>query len=141
MKGKDTCKLMQELKNSKQIEKFMSDNEQELQVPALHKHLNSLLQKKAYFKADFIKKSGLDRSYAYHILAGHKQPSRDKLIIMALTLELSLLEVQQLLKYAGFRELYVRDKRDGLIIYAINNKLTVLRTNELLHDFSKDILK
>ena len=141
MRRKSTSRLFRELKSSKQVENFISENKEDLHIPDLYEYLNGILYKKGYSKASFVKRTGIDRSYVYHILAGEKRPSRDKLLIMSLALELELDEVQYLLKYGGFRELYVRDVRDGLIVYAINNTFTIFKTNELLHDFSKETLR
>lgn len=141
MRRKSTGRLFCELKSSTQVESFINENKEDLHIPDLHEYLNDLLYAQGYSKSDFIKKTDIDRSYVYHILSGQKRPSWDKLIIMSFALELELDRTQYLLKCGGFRELYVRDMRDGLIIYAINNKFTLIKTNELVHDFSKELLK
>ena len=92
-------------------------------------------------KADFIKKTNLERTYVYHILNGNKNPGRDKLIILALAAQANITETQNLLKYAGERPLYVRDRRDGLIFYAIEHGKGLDAVNILLDENNLEILK
>jgi len=56
------------------------------------------------------------------------------LIIFSLTDE----ETQRMLKLSCNRELYTRDKRDALILFALQRKMTILDANELLfsHGFT-----
>ncbi len=129
---KNTTELFEELKNSDSVEVFMQQNSDDLLIPKVHIHLQKLLKQKCLDKAYLAKQSGIERTYVYQLLSGKRNPSRDKLIIIALTLSLSLEQTQYLLKYASFRELYVRDVRDGLIIHAINKNYDVIATNALL---------
>ena len=92
-------------------------------------------------KRDFIKKTNLERTYVYHILNGNKNPERDKLIILALAAQANITETQNLLKYAGERPLYVRDRRDGLIFYAIEHGKDLDAVNILLDENNLEILK
>ncbi len=48
-----------------------------------------------------------------------KQPSRDSLIRICITIGSTVEETQQLLKYAGYAPLYVRRKRDVIIWFGI----------------------
>ena len=41
-----------------------------------------------------------------------------------------------LLKYAGEGKLYARDPRDGAIIYALNQKFDIWKTNEFLREMN-----
>lgn len=74
----------------------------------------------------------LDRAYVYQIFSGEKTPSRDKLIALAFGLCLSDQEAQKMLKHSGNRELYARDERDALILFALQHKKNIFETNELL---------
>ena len=47
---------------------------------------------------------------------------------------LTIEETQTLLKYAGEGKLYARDARDGMVIHALNHKLDIWKTNELLRE-------
>ena len=84
---------------------------------------------------DIIKRSGMDRGYVYHIFGGQKaNPSRDKVLVLALAMELSPKETQHFLHYAGAGALYVRDHFDSVIWYALEHKLGVTETNLVLDE-------
>ena len=51
-----------------------------------------------------------------------KNPSRDALISICLTLQATVDETQELLKCAGKAPLYVRKKRDVIIWYGLSKK-------------------
>ena len=54
--------------------------------------------------------------------------------------ELSLDEVQSLLKESGFPALYPKFKRDSIIINCICEKKSVVETNDLLFDYGENLL-
>ena len=141
MNKKTTVELLHEITTISTITDFFKKNSDEMTLPSLSDYLNELLQKKNLSKAYLAKNSGLDKHYVYHILAGLKNPSRTKVLAIALALHLTFDETQRVLKYAQAKDLYIRDKWDSLIIYALNHKLSVLETNELLDEFHAEILK
>lgn len=104
-------------------------------------HLEMLLSQKGVSRAEVVRRSLLDRTYAYQIFSGEKKLSRDKLIAIAFGLCLSDDEAQKLLKLSGNRELYARDERDALILFALQHKKTILEANELLFDHGHVPLK
>ena len=141
MNRKTTVDLLHEIITISTITEFFKNNSNEMNLPSLSVYLNQLLQEKNLSKSYLAKNSGLDKHYVYHILAGLKNPSRTKVLAIALAIHLTLNETQRALKYAHAKELYIRDKWDSLIIYALNHKLSVLETNELLDEFHIEILK
>lgn len=76
----------------------------------------------------------------YQIFSGVRNPSRDSLIAICIAMRLELAEAQNLLKYAGFGQLYARNVRDSVLIHGICKKLTVPQINELLFDRSEKTL-
>lgn len=137
--NKDTDELFSELtkaKTDKDVKTFYKQNEEELQHPDAASYLEQLLAKHNLKKADVIINTGLERTFAYHLLAGRKTFTRDKLLIFAIAARLSVEETQNLLKYSGEGKLYARDARDGAVIYALNQKLDIWKTNEFLRELS-----
>ena len=129
--SKDTDELFSELtkaKSDNELRKFYERNEEELQHPDAVSFLKQLFVKHNLKKADVIVKTGLERTFAYHLLAGSKTFTRDKLLIFAIAAQLTIDETQTLLKYAGEGKLYARDARDGMIIHALNHKLDIWKT-------------
>jgi hypothetical protein len=56
-------------------------------------------------------------------------------------MHLNLEETQRLLKIGGGSALYPRNKRDSVIIYAINNAYSVLDCDEILYELGEDTLQ
>lgn len=138
---KTTEELSHEIKAATDIEDYLAENKENMLTCSLSGHLELLLSQKGVSRAEVVRRSLLDRTYAYQIFSGEKKPSRDKLIAIAFGLCLSDDEAQKLLKLSGNRELYARDERDALILFALQHKKTILEVNELLFDHGHAILK
>lgn len=138
MEYKSTGELTHEITNSTDVEDYLKKNKKHLLTQCLSEYLNMLLSEKELSRADVVRNSLLDRVYVYQIFSGKKTPSRDKLIALAFGLCLSDEETQKLLKLSGNRELYARDERDVLILFALQRKKTIFEVNELLfsHNFT-----
>lgn len=132
---KSTMELMELLKTTKNISQFMDSVEDEL-IPEQNagEYLNEAMEKRHLKKSEVIRKSGLDRGYAYDILSGKKEPSRDKVLALCIAMELDVEEVQTLLKSTGYPILYARVERDSIILFALQNKLPLNDINELLYE-------
>lgn len=104
-------------------------------------YLDTLCEHKQISKSDIIKKTTLDRTYAYQIFNGSKIPSSDKVIQIALALSLNLHDTNNLLTLSKNKCLYPKLKRDALLILCINRGYTVLKTNELLDEYHFEILE
>lgn len=131
--AKSTGELFTELKDDKDLSGYLQRNREEFTLP-LSDYLEKLLAAKNLSKKDIIDRAGLNREYVYHIFSGlKKNPSRPKLLALAIAMELNLEEVQYLLRYAGLGLLYPRNQWDAVIISAVNQKLSVDQTNDLLY--------
>lgn len=131
---KSTEELKHEIKAATDIDDYLTVNREHLIKESLSNHLHKLLVQKNLHRADVIRNSLLGRAYVYRIFAGQKIPSRDKLIALAFGMRLSDEETQKMLKLSGNRELYARDERDALILFALQHKMSVIDTNILLFD-------
>ncbi len=138
---KSTAELLHILNKNKNIKQFLDSNTDEFISDSAADYINNLLNKKQLKKADVIKKSGINTIYAYQILSGLKQPSRDKLIQLAFGMQLNLEQTQRLLKIGGGSALYPRNKRDSIIIYSINNSKSVFDCDEMLYELGEDTLQ
>ena len=134
-------KSTNEIKSTKNFLDYMEHNQEEMHLNTLAEALDAWTAKKDLSTADVIKKSNLNSSYVYQIFRGKKYPSRDKVIALAFGLALNADETQKLLKQAGYRELYPRDKRDALLLFAINQKMNIIDANEVLYDHEIEVLE
>ena len=131
---KDTTELEHELQEADDVKKFLDDNKDNLHTFTLAEYLRRLLEEKNLSKAQVIRASELDATYAHHIFGGRKNPSREKVLSLALAMQLTPKETDYLLYYAGHERLYVRDEWDAVIDFALENHKSVLQTNDLLEE-------
>lgn len=140
MDEKSTDELRHEIKSATDMEDYLTKNREYLLKESLSEHLHTLLSRKNLKRADVIRGSLLGRAYVYRIFAGDKIPSRDKLIALAFGLQLTEEETQKMLKLSGSRELYARDKRDAMILFALQRQMTIMDANGLLLDHGLAVL-
>lgn len=138
---KSTDDLANEIRESSNILDFLAENHEEMQLGGLPQYLEEWLREKNLSKADVVRQSNLNRAYVYQIFLGRKYPSRDKVIALSFGLGLTADETQKLLKQAGYQELYPRDQRDALLLYAVGHGMTILEANQLLYDNNIDVLE
>lgn len=138
---KTTDELTHEICQSDNILDYFAENRGEMQIDSLPEYLEQWLKRKDCTKADVVRRSNLNKDYVYQIFLGKKYPSRDKVIALAFGLKLDEKEVQVLLKQAGYRELYPRDPRDALLLYAIGHHKGIIDANEILYDHNIEVLE
>ena len=134
MEKKTTDELRHEIKAATDIEDYLNSNKEELALRSLTQYLDALLSRKGINKAEVVRGSLLSRAYVYQIFSGEKTPSRDRLIALAFGMGLSEDEAQSLLKVSKNRELYARDERDAVILFALQRGQSILAANELLFE-------
>lgn len=126
--------LDERMRKARDIDEYLDENQEYMLNQSLREHLNALLVQKGLRVVDVVRGSQLDRKYVYQIFDGKKHPSRDKLIAIAFGLGLDEEETQRMLKVSGNKELYVRNRRDAVILFALQRKKTLMETNYLLDD-------
>ena len=125
---KTTEELMEILKQKKSIHAYFTEEIDELEFASLAEYLELLLNEKGLRKSDVIKRSNMDKNYAYQIFNGNKtHPSRDKMIALAIGMGLNVLET--------------RNPRDSVLIYCLHKGAGLMEVNELLSDYNLDILE
>ncbi len=139
---KKTDELINEIKQSRDIEEYFNNNDEEIFFGSLSELIDSFMARKQAKKTDIVCKSGLKREYCYEILKGtNKKISRDKVIMLCFGLELNFDESQQMLKKGGYAPLYARDTRDSIIIYSLEHGISILDTNIKLSDYNLEPLE
>jgi len=131
---KTTDQLMNDIMQDDKVEKFLSENQGEMQDMSLSAYLRFLLKEKGVKKADVFRKAELVGSnYGYEIFRNDKKtPSRDILLMISLAFPLTIEETQQALRRAGLAILYPRDLRDAYVLYGLKNQIGVENLNALL---------
>ena len=137
---KDTAKLLEELQTYTDFKCFYNENTDSFPRKKLCDYLSELLEKHSLKKSEIIKRSELNEIYAYQIFSGTRVPDRKKIINIAIAMELSLDEVQNLLKCSGYAQLYAKIEFDCIVIYGICKKLSVSDINYLLYEHGEETL-
>ena len=127
-----TKELLDILKMKDNYQEVIDETQTFFSSVTLSECLNDLIELKSLKKADAIFQSRLERSYAYQIFSGKKMPSRDKLLALAFGMGLTFEEVQDLLKVNGYAQLYPKNNRDNIIIFALCKRQSILELNENL---------
>lgn len=136
----DTDFMLEKLKQADDITVFMHENAAAFSSLTLKDLINSLIKRHHLKKSRIIADSGINEVYFYEILSGKKKPSRDKLLALAIGMKLHLDECALLLRTGGVNELYPRNRRDAIIIFALSRKLNVYDLNDLLYEAEEPIL-
>lgn len=105
---KTTDQLLKILQNSNDINSYLTDND-----------------------------SNIQKNYGYQIFDGSKTPSRDKVIALALAMQLTLDEANRLLHLSNNGILYPKIKRDSIIIFGLENNQKIIDLNITLDDFGE----
>lgn len=81
-----------------------------------------------------IKRSNLDKGYAYQILNGRKShPGKYKLVILCMCIGMKLKDIQRALTISGCAVLYPKIDLDAALIVCINNDYNeAMKINEFL---------
>lgn len=137
---KTTEELLKTLKHSPNINSYLSLEQENFQTLPLHLYFDKMFTEKGISPSQCIRNSGLDRTYCYQIFSGRKLPSRDKVLALCFGLSLNFEETQILLKSTDYTPLYPRNKRDSIIIFALQRHISVLEVNELLQDLKQNLL-
>ncbi len=139
---KSTNELLEALKSKKTYEEFFKEEIGEFYFSSISEYLELLLSEKGLTKSEVILRGNLDKNYAYQIFNGNKtNPSRNKVLMLAFGMGLSLGETRKLLKVASLSDLYVRSPRDSIIMFCLNKGESLITTNEYLNDFALEILE
>ena len=142
MEKKKTNELLESIKTKKEILDYINQNKDELITESLSQYLNRLLAETGIRRSDIVKAGDLPKGYVYDLFSGDKtNPSRDILIKLCFGFGFDLEQTQTFLKRTGAGVLYPRNKRDSVIIFAIENKLGIVRCNMLLDENKEKVLK
>lgn len=117
-----TDELLQQLLQSATPEAYLA--QADLPERSLPDYLFALLNEKNLHRADVIRASGLNATFAYQVFQGTRRIGRDHAIMLAFGLGCTLVETQRLLRLAGVSELWCKVRRDAIIIYCVDRGMT-----------------
>ena len=137
---KDTNNMQQELMTAPDLDRFLSENQDNFLSGNILDLLNALFQKRSISKAALAKQSGMSEVYLHQVFAGRRNPSRSRLICLCFGLSATLDETQELLKQGGFAQLFPKNRRDAIIIYGLVNGASLFEVNDKLFSEGEEAL-
>lgn len=139
-KTKDLMAKLASCDNNSALDEYVDSIEGKYQTN-LSQYIKEILERKNMSIADLHRTSLIDRNYIYQIMDGSKKPGRDKIVAIAIGAGMSLEECQQALEISKEGILYPKSRRDSVIIYAINNRLSIMDLNSLLEKYNVPVLQ
>lgn len=139
-KTDELLKLLLSAKDIPALKKYTDELDHAALSVTFPEYLNRQLLIRHMSAAELISAAQIQRNYGYQILDGRRTPSRDKVIALCLALHLDIPGTHRALILTGHGELYAKNRRDSILIFALEKKLSVQETNELLHDMGEGIL-
>ena len=92
-----------------------------------------LMESRHLTKSDVIRKSELNPTFAYQILAGQRRAKRDKLLQLAFAMDLDVETCCELLERGGVNALSPRTRRDVIIAYCLAHGMALGECDEFLY--------
>ena len=132
MADKTTGELQQELMEQPNIKAYLSDNQSIFVEPGILDLLEALRIRCGLSKAEIARRSGMSEVYLHQVFSGRRNPSRDRLLSLCVGLGASLEEAQQVLRQAGYAQLYPKLRRDAVISHGLIHRHTLREINETL---------
>ena len=101
----NTSTLMKRLFKTKHLDAFLAQNEHNMQATGFDQMVRSLCEERGLVPEQVILRAEIDRTYGHQLFSGVRRPSRDKVIQLALGMELGVEETQNRPRAAGKCEL------------------------------------
>lgn len=135
-----TTTLLQRLFKTPNLNCFLEENKDCMQLPPFHIYLSEWCRKEGYVPEQVIRKTTIERTYGHQIFNGSRKPSRDKVIQLAFGLGLDVTDTQKLLKVAQKSMLYPKFKRDAVILYCIQHHFSDMEAQTILQELNLTLL-
>lgn len=140
MDRKNTGQLMQELMDSNDLNRVLSENDVSFREDSLTDALQCLFDARDISKAMLAKNSGISEVYLHQVFSGRRSPSRNRLLCLCFGLGTDVEDAQRLLQHAHHAPLYPLDRRDAILIYGLSHGLTLPDVNEALFNANVETL-
>ena len=138
---KSTDELVAEIKQSAEIKNFLTENDKYIKNMTLTQYFDILLKEKGLARKDAINNSQLNYTYGYQILNGTRKATKDKLIQLCFGLKATPEEANRILVLADAGGLYGKNRRDCVIIFALEKGMPLTEANELLYELNERIIE
>ena len=132
MEKKSTGELSQELMDQPNLDSYIHANQKIFLERSLPKQLSQLYDRNPIAKATLARRAGISEVYLHQVFSGRRKPARDRLVCICIGLQATLEETQELLKQAGYAQLYPKNKREAIIAHGIIHHTPLGEINDKL---------
>ena len=132
MEEKSTGDLSQELMAQPDLDAYIHDNSSSFDQRDFAALLAAFYAGKGISKAALARRAEISEGYLHQVFSGRRNPSRDRLICICLGLRTTMEETQELLKHAGYAQLYPKMKRDAIISHGLIHRTDLNEINDKL---------
>lgn len=130
-----TKELFNEIKHASEADQFMTNMANSFIRTNPAEYLAELIQIKHVTKSQVIRRANLTTSIGYQYFDGKRRPNRARIIALGFGFQLTLTELNTMLKRTGYAALYAKDEWDALVIFALSQRFDLNRTDELLYQY------
>ena len=133
-----TEELLDELLSAPTPEAFLERHV--LEEHTLADYLQELLEAKHLERSHVVRMANLNETFGYQIFAGTRNPTRNKVLQIALAMALTLQETNRALAASGANALSCKNRRDAIVIFCIDRGCSLQKTNEELYRFGEETI-
>lgn len=142
MDYKRTEDLLEQLKTDNiPYETYLKENENSFIQNDLSEFWNEVVETSGMTKTDICNKADVAWTYLYGIMKGEKIPARDTVVRLFIAMQAGYEKCQQALRLYNWAQLYPKNKRDSILIYALTHDLSLYMTEDLLNKNQEKSLK
>lgn len=139
-KTEELLNRLMNIRRKSDLKTYIESSSLETDTKQLHDYILKICYEKGYEKSDIIKRADIDKTYGYQILNGSRKPSRDKILQLCVGNSFTLVQTNKALTIANCGILYAKNPRDSIIIYSLNNSLSLIDTNIILDEHGYESL-
>lgn len=141
MRKRPVAEIIRQMRENEDVASLLDSPIDTLKNKGMVSYIGQLMAQKRVSLDNIAFKSGISRRYMQQIFDGCQKLPRDKALALAIGFELNLQETQNLLKNAGLAPLYVIERKDAVIMFAIRERLTIIETNDILFELGEFMLE
>ena len=139
-KRKITNELEQEIKEKIDLDHFLSENQDQFLTQNMAELFAEMLETKKISKAELARRARTSEMYLYQVLGGKRIPTRDRFLCFCISLGFNVEETRMLLKRGNYADLYARDRRDAIIMFALERQWNLAQLNDALFEKGEKLL-
>lgn len=134
-----TGELEAELMKAESAEAFLKRHIRDMRRKNFREYIHELLEARPITVADIARISTLG-DYVYKMFQGKRRLRRDKLLMIALAMQLTAEETNRALRLAKYCPLDVWEFRDAIILFGIQHGESLAEVEKTLYDLGADTL-